>query len=144
MGWFCPFTGWFLDIFREGVYIILKFSTGVHLELSTQIFSVLAPKWLLLLSPSPKIQSQLCSSGDLPLRAEEWIHWQQEFCISDLTHLGHFSADVPAVSPTLAPFSCPARCKTLCCGLMSSCCHTYAYPSCWCLLYLPLEPQNYA
>lgn len=48
---------------------------------------------------------------DLPLRAEESLHGQQEFCISALTHLGHFSADVAAVSPTLAPFYCPDRCK---------------------------------
>lgn len=40
---------------------------------------------LLLLAPSAKTWSQLCSSGDLSLQADEWLHrQQQELCISEL------------------------------------------------------------
>lgn len=82
-------------MFRQGVNIILRFSTAVFIYSFSPKYSLCWPQSdcyfypllrLLLLS-----LSQLCVLGDLPLRAEESLHGQQEFFVSGLTHLGHLS-----------------------------------------------------
>lgn len=131
----------YLKMLREGVYTILS-----CLQSSTQI-SLLALKQLLLLVPSPKMWSQLCSSGKLSLQTDEQLQGQQWEL-----HIMTSSFLCRAASPLWCRCTChtphpsslflPSQCwlQTACCGLTSCCCRVYVYPFLWCLLHLPVVP----
>lgn len=120
-------------MFREGVYIILKFSTAVF------IYSF-PPKYSLCWLQSDCCFCRLLRRYSLSSVLQETFLWEQRSDSMDSRSFAFLTSPiwvtlVPMylLETTLAPFSCPARCKPSACGLMSSCCHVYAYPSCWCL-----------